>query len=353
MKRFFYLAVVALAFSCAQNNSYTISGVVDGIVEGDTVELFSYANAKPESPLSWGVVAESGEFELTGVAESTNIGVLMVNGTKTIGALVVEPGKINVARQDDGMITIAGTPLNDVYVDFVAQITAIRASFYQLDRSLDPNELIKLQDAIYDEHTQLVAATVNANIGNALGAFIFATSEYDELESTEAMMRMSQFSDQIKNLEFMQEVSTALKAKLQTEVGQKYTDIKLNNQNGVEIAVSDLLAEGKYVLIDFWATWCVPCMSEMPHLKEAYAEFKNKGFEIYGVSLDRSEADWRGVIGDDMPWVHVINVEGATATVDYAIRTIPSNFLISPDGVIVAKDLRGESVKDILGEHIK
>ncbi len=353
MKRFFYLAVAALACSCAQSTSYTISGVVEGINEGDTLELFAYTNVKPEEPLAWAVATKDGEFEISGQADTQSVGVLMVNGAQAVGVVFAEPGKINVVRQDDGMITIKGTPLNNANQEFSELRDAIRNKFYQLDRSLDPEELIKQQDAIYDEYTQFVSQRVNANIDNVLGAFIFATNEFPDLESAEAMFRLSQFSPEILELEFMQEISKTLKIQLRTEVGQPYTDITLAGPDGAPISVSELLSQGKYVLIDFWATWCSPCMAEMPHLKEAYAEYKERGFEIYGVSLDRSVNDWMGVISQDLPWVHVFRGEESTATTDYAVRTIPSNFLISPEGVIVAKDLRGSNIVDVLAKHIK
>ncbi len=111
------------------------------------------------------------------------------------------------------------------------------------------------------------------------------------------------------------------------------------------------------MLIDFWATWCGPCKREIPHLAEAYEEFRDKGFEIYGVSLDSDAEAWKGYVADHgMNWVNVLGTgsDEARAQIDlYAVQSIPSNFLISPDGIIVAKNLRGAAVREKLAEMLE
>ena len=110
----------------------------------------------------------------------------------------------------------------------------------------------------------------------------------------------------------------------------------------------------KYVLLDFWASWCGPCMAEVPHLKEAYDAYKAKGFEIFGVSLDNNgEAWWKAVEEKGLNWLHVSDLKGwqNAAAADYAVRSIPSNYLIDcATGTIVAVNLRGEEVKAKLAE---
>ena len=142
------------------------------------------------------------------------------------------------------------------------------------------------------------------------------------------------------------------------EVGDKYIDIKLQDANGKSIAVSELLDDGKWVLVDFWATWCGPCRAEIPHLVKAYEEFSSKGLEIYGVSLcgPGRDGNWMKFIKDnDMTWVNVWGYEGnkSKAASDYGVQYIPTNFLISPSGEIVATQLKGEDIEKVLSRFIK
>jgi thiol-disulfide isomerase/thioredoxin len=144
-----------------------------------------------------------------------------------------------------------------------------------------------------------------------------------------------------------------------TAIGADLVDIALADAEGNIIKVSELCNAGKWVLVDFWATWCGPCRGEIPHLVEAYAEFAPKGLEIYGITFDRNgdTEKWQNFVKENnMTWVNVWGTDENgrwSAGEAYNVSSIPSNFLFSPEGKLVAKNLRGEEVKKVLSEHIQ
>ena len=139
-------------------------------------------------------------------------------------------------------------------------------------------------------------------------------------------------------------------AKLRTEPGQPYIDIAQKDADGREITLGSVIeTEGnKYVLVDFWASWCSPCMGEVPFLVETYTKYHGKGFEIYGVSFDSDRTAWTNAVKDNaMTWIQVSDVKGwdNQARHDYVVNSIPANYLVDcSTGKIVATNLRGEKL---------
>ena len=143
-----------------------------------------------------------------------------------------------------------------------------------------------------------------------------------------------------------------VEAAKKTASGAPAPDFTMEDLQGQEKSLSSYLGKG-YVLLDFWASWCAPCIHEMPTLKEAYEKYKAKGFEIISVSLDNNKAKWEGGVSRlELPWPQLSDLKGfqSVAAQLYGVRGIPAIFLISPDGKIVAKNLRGQNLLNKLAE---
>lgn len=136
-------------------------------------------------------------------------------------------------------------------------------------------------------------------------------------------------------------------------IGSHFLDVKEADINGCYHKLSKYAGRGKWVLVDFWASWCGPCRGEMPNVVAAYKKYHEKGFEIVGFSFDVDKDDWQHAIKSwDMPWIHLSDLKGweSEAGQIYGIRAIPDNILIDPKGTIVARDLRGSELEEYLSK---
>lgn len=144
----------------------------------------------------------------------------------------------------------------------------------------------------------------------------------------------------------------AMQAEKQKMIGKQFTDLEEADVNGEMHKLSEYVGKGRWVLVDFWASWCGPCRAEMPNVVANFEKYHDKGFDIVGLSFDKSKDAWVRAISDlQMPWIHLSDLKGwqSVASSVYNIRSIPASLLIDPKGKIVAVDLRGE----LLGEKLK
>lgn len=161
-------------------------------------------------------------------------------------------------------------------------------------------------------------------------------------------------SAKFRNSEEGAKVTKKLDIAFRTAIGQYAPDFTQNNTAGTPVSLASL--KGKYVLIDFWASWCGPCRAENPNVKKAYEKFKGKNFEILAVSLDNKKDAWEKAIADDgLSWLHVSDLKGWNNVVAelYNVKAVPQNWLIDPDGKIIAVNMRGAELDERLSALVK
>ena len=344
MKKIFLAMMALAALVGCTNKSYTISGTLSPEQE---YQLFVEEDGMEVNKGTFTTDAE-GKFSLTGEVDLPYFAAIV--GTDTQVRIFVEPGEIQVKPSEEGPeYEVTGTPSNDALILFNRESNLIMQALFMAESEEEA-------EAAFAQRDSLSRAMVAAN-KNLFGALLLSEVFY-MWEDDEVKAFIDGFPAKLQQTPYLANILKLYERKANTEIGKPYMELTLNDKEGNPVALSSLIGEGKWVLVDFWATWCEPCKAEIPALKEAYAAFHDKGFEIYGVSLDRDPEAWATYITEhEMNWVNTLGRDGNPASAEmidqYAIQSIPSNFLIGPDGKIVARHLRGEAVMQTLQEQMK
>lgn len=363
----FLAAVTMLLTSCGEKDAFTIKGKLPSAeYDGQNVYLMTLDSTWSRDPKTYVAIDTAnvlnGEFIFKGLAkEGPMMHFIVLDDApakiKAPVAVIIEPGDINVTL--DSVSNVGGTPLNNNYQSFVTKMNALNADVAALWEktkdtvNVDKTALQKEFDEKQKESVDNAFDFAKANIQNQVGTYLFvrnasyfSTDQIKELLSSvkpEFKARVKKFEDRIQ-------------AQDNTAEGKQFVDIKGKTPEGKDIALSDFAGKGKYVLVDFWAWWCGPCREEMPTLVEAYKLYKDKGFEIVGFSLDRTNEDWvEGIKKLNITWPQISELAywNSKPITDYGVASIPHTVLIDKEGKIIARGLTGEELLSKLDELLK
>lgn len=359
MKRFFVLLAAVATLASCNSNKCDMVGALDNF-DGEGMAYLT--NVWEARAVVDSVMVKDNRFHLKNVKHEPFLAQLVMSGGRPIAVFFVEPGKIVIEGDCKlGTVKASGTPSNDAFAAMMKQNEDVMARYRQAVAAKDKEAI----EAIEKEHEARIIDLCEQNKGNVFGLFLLQQLSYST-PSKEVIEKIAQLPEHLQNLSFTKRMKETAERKLKTEPQTEGSDyvpyyINVEQPDAKEKMVSlKSVVENKknrYVLLDFWASWCSPCMAEMPYLKEAYKLYHKKGFEIYGVSLDSRKESWLGAIEKQgMQWVNVCSFQEfkSQAATDYVVESIPTNYLIDcSNGVIVAKNLRGEAVSQKLAELLK
>lgn len=309
----------------------------------------------------------NGDFELSGNVKEAiicqlqweeNSGVYMVvdNNTNARVELSGSGPDISYTLSGKGIEASADMKaLIDLNTKYILQLQNIQELAQRLPQTEESYaEAARLQQQYYAQLGERKEAIRNMALGlkkSIIPYFVVASGMLEELDFKlleHALNAAKGFSETSK---YTKDMQSRFDQEKTLTIGAVAPDIKLKQPDGKEMSLSSL--RGKVVLIDFWASWCGPCRRENPFNRQLYAQYKNKGFEIFGVSLDQEAGRWKGAIAaDSLSWYHVSDLGGWNSSPAklYKVSSIPATYLLDKEGKIIAKGLRGEQLQAKLEE---
>ena len=368
----------------AAPQSYTLEGNIQGLVDGTAIQLIPGATHSSEVAVAE-TTSKDGKFTFTGKLKEPRLFYLSFGKNKGYIPVLVENAKIKVtaeaevSEKEDERITfkneaVTGSKSNDYFKKETAFRGELEKDYEEYHKGTE--ELSKLyskarvagnkkeMDSIantpewkkFEADEKAFFAKVKSSSENLItkhkatwwGPF-FMMTQYSYFTPDQKPV-FQQFSETAQKSYYGQLVDKELNPK--SLIGTNVANFGLKDKDGKAYNVKDIVAGKKYILIDFWASWCAPCRKEIPNLKTAYTAYSDKGFEILSISIDKDEKAWQKALGqENMQWHNLLDDNKVSNA--FNVKTIPATYLIDSKGVIISDNLRGAELEAKLKELLK
>lgn len=313
-------SALAISFAACRKESKIEMNFSDKY-EGKTVEVMNFSDS---TILMSSVIADGKATFLSTESDSISFPLftqVLIDG-RIRAYYIMEEGKAVLC---DSMNVPSGTPLNDKFSSMLSTLDSIES----LD---DMNLYLEYAESAYNENKE-----------NPIGAYFGVEwLKYADPQRVDSFLNLT--SDGFRNMKRVKYYEEFARHRAQTSPGMKYTDFEGETEKGGKVKLSTYMKPGNYILVDFWASWCPYCIKELPDMKQLYADYHDKGFDIIGVAVrDKIDDTSAMVAKHELPWQVVYNTQRVPYDI-YGFSGIPHHMLIGPDGVIIS---RGESVAQI------
>jgi peroxiredoxin len=359
----------AFLFSCKDNTTFTISGTIKSSSAVKKVYLLQADSVAQFKVIDSASLMRDGSFEFKRNSAYANLYRIKADTTEfDLAAQNRDIIELNADLKGRRRVyTISGSDASEkikAFDDFSQAYTdrnnKVVAEFNAKSQQpgQQPDSLLKIYMPVFQKNLAVYSDAVLKFIDdnkNSLAAF-YASTALDAVKYEPQLIAYAdgiRDNNQLNRNPAVQKFISAMDKAKPLSIGHKAPDFMASRIDGKPVKLSDY--KGKYVMIDFWASWCVPCRQENPNVLKQYHSFHAKGFNVLGVSLDKDKTAWQKAVTDDkLAWAQASDLKSFEGTAEqlYHIEAIPSNFIIDPEGNIAAKNIRGAELEAFLYKTI-
>ena len=355
MKRLLLFITIAFAgVACNRAIHVDITGQLQDNTASMVYLVAYHTSAEPDT-LSTAYVDAENRFRIKCDIDQPTPAFLCDDNGTALTMFLTESKPLTMRVAEEGGYKVEGGPINDKYNLTIRQLSDLATQIMNIDYTSDTAQ--EEHESLLAKCQDVLSTAITYNLDNIMGVELFINQEARNMTADDMRVRFNQFTPEMQQVPMMRLFSDVIAVLERCQVGNPFVDVNVETITGEVVPLSSICGKGKWVLLNFWATWCEPCLSEMALLRELHSKYALMGFDICSISLDVDPEYVRQFVANNQfLWFNAMNVNHSEADMtvsdSYGVQYLPANLLISPDGIIVAHNLHDEDLAHELQHRV-